>query len=162
MAALTTLGIVHTAISIVALVSGIVVLARDRQITMATGLGRLYVVTTLLTAATGLGIFQHGGFGPPHVLSILTILAIVVGVVAGMSGLFGSWSRYLQAIAFTATMLFHFIPGVTETSTRLPASAPIFASADDPALQKIYGVLFVVFAIGLVLQLRWLRRSGAR
>ncbi|HEY9063746.1 MAG TPA: hypothetical protein VIO33_02090 [Burkholderiaceae bacterium] len=162
MAALTTLGIVHTAISIVALVSGVVVLMRDRRITSGSGLGKLYLISTVLTALTGLGIFQHGGFGPPHVLAILTLLAISFGIFAERSPFFGGWAKYLVAVAYSATVLFHFIPGVTETSTRLPVGSPLLASAEDPILQKVYGVLFVVFAIGLVLQLRWLRAGPAR
>jgi uncharacterized membrane protein len=162
MAALTTLGIIHTAVSVVAVVSGIVVLIRDKQITSTTGLGKLYLITTFLTAATGLGIFQHGGFGPPHVLSILTILALVVGWVAGTTSLFGGWGRYVQAIAYTTTMFFPAIPGVTETTTRLPVGAPLIASADEPILQKIAAGFLVVLIVGLVFQLRWLRRGAAR
>ena len=113
MAALTTLGIVHTAISIVALVSGVVVLVRDKRITSGSGLGKLYLISTVLTALTGLGIFQHGGFGPPHVLAILTLLAISFGILAERSPFFGGWAKYLVAVAYSATVLFHFIPGVT-------------------------------------------------
>ena len=125
-------------------------------------LGQTYLVTTLISAATGLGIFQHGGFGAPHVLSVLTILALAVGTVAASSRLFGRASRYIQAISYSATILFHLIPGVTETSTRLPRGAPLVASPDAPALQTVYVVLLVAFLIGLALQLRWLRATSQR
>jgi len=157
MLGLTTLGIIHTAISLVAVVCGFWALARYKEITSQTSLGRTYLVTTLLTALTGLGIFQHGGFGPPHALAILTLLALAVGYAASLTGVLGRRSRYLQAVCYSATVLFHMIPGFTETLTRLPAGQPVFPNAEAPGLRPIYGALLVVFVVGLVLQLRWLR-----
>ena len=46
---LTSIGVVHTAISLVALVTGAWSLARDREISPSTGLGQLYLWTTVLT-----------------------------------------------------------------------------------------------------------------
>ncbi|MFT3957086.1 MAG: hypothetical protein QM722_22725 [Piscinibacter sp.] len=157
MLGLTTLGVIHTAISLVAVVCGFWALARDKEITTTSSLGRTYLVTTLLTALTGLGIFQHGGFGPPHVLAILTILALGVGFAAAVTGVLGRRSRYLQAVCFSATVLFHMIPGFTETLTRLPATQASFPNAEAPGLRPIFAVLFLLFLVGLALQLRWLK-----
>ncbi|MES2958332.1 MAG: hypothetical protein V4792_09090 [Pseudomonadota bacterium] len=160
MLGLTTLGIVHTAISLVAVASGFWALARDKEVSAHNTLGRTYLVTTLLTAVTGLFIFQHGGFGPPHVLSILTILALAVGTLAALSGTFGRWSRYAQAISYSVTLLFHMIPGFTESLTRLPAGQPLLPNAEAPELRPIAGALFLLFVVGIVFQLRWLRAQG--
>jgi uncharacterized membrane protein len=160
---LTTLGIIHTAISLVAVFCGFYALFRDREISLKNRLGQTYVVTTLLTALTGFGIFQHGGFGPPHVLGVLTVLALAVGTVAGTTALFGRASRYVQAVSFTTTLLlFHMIPGFTESLTRLPPSAPLAASPEAPLLKGILAVLLVVFVVVLTLQLRWIRASSRR
>ena len=162
MLGLTTLGVIHTAISLVAIVCAFWALARDREISPLNTLGRTYLVTTLLTAVTGLGIFQHGGFGPPHVLSILTILALGVGSAAAFKGAFGRWSRHVQIVSYSVTVLFHMIPGFTETLTRLPPGQPLLANAEDPAFGPIYGVLLLLFVVGLVLQLRWLRAASGK
>ena len=159
---LTTLGIFHTAIALIGLAAGFYALAQCKEIRVANRIGQVYVVGTFIAAVTGLFIFQHGGFGPPHVLSILTIIALAVGILAGLSGVFGGWSRYVQAISFTTTILFHLIPAITETTTRLPAGVPIFSSPDDPGLKPIAGVLLVIYAIGLTLQIRWMRASAPR
>lgn len=162
MLGLTTLGVFHTAISLVALVCGVWALARDREISPRNGLGQIYLVGTFISAATGLFIFQRGGFGPPHVFSILTLLALAVGTVAATSGLFGAASRYIQAISYSSTIFFHLVPGIVETSTRLPRGAPLVASPDAPVLQGIVLVLLVLLLIGLTLQLRWLRANPQR
>src|SRR5476649_1145197 len=148
MLGLTTLGVVHTAVSLIAVVTGYWALGRDKQILPGNRLGQTYLATTFLTAATGLGIFQHGGFGPPHVLSILTLLALAVGLVAAFTGFYGRASRYIQAIAFTTTVFFHMVPGVTETLTRLPPGAPIAASPESPLVQGPIGVFLVIYLIG--------------
>jgi len=159
---LTTLGVFHTVISLVALVCGVWALARDKEISPRNGLGQIYLVGTFLSAASGLFIFQHGGFGPPHVFSILTLLALAVGTVAATSGLFGRASRYIQAIGYSSTIFFHSVPGVVETTTRLPRGAPLVASPDAPVLQGVILVLLVLLLIGLTLQLRWLRANPLR
>jgi uncharacterized membrane protein len=158
---LTTLGIVHTLVSLAAIVFGVRALARHHEISPREPLGRGYLLLTLIAAATALGIFRHGSFGPPHGLAILTLLALAVGTLAALTGLFGSWSRYVQAIAYTATFLFHMIPGFTESLTRLPPGQPLLPGPDAPAFVPIYGVLLLVFIVGLTLQLRWVRRTQA-
>jgi uncharacterized membrane protein len=155
---LTQLGIFHTLLGLIALVCGFWALVRYREILLTNRLGQVYLLTTLVTAVTSLGIFQHGGFGPPHGLAILTLLALALGTLAAVSTLFGRRSRAVQATAYSSTILFHLIPGFTETLTRLPAGSPLVATQEDPIFQIIYGILFVLFLIGLTLQLRWLAR----
>jgi uncharacterized membrane protein len=157
---LTSLGTVHTAISLVAVIAGLIALFRYKEITLRTGLGKLYVWATVLTCLTGFGIFQHGGFGKPHALGILTLLALAVGALAGRGALFGQASRYIEAVAFSASFLFHWIPAFTETLTRLPLGAPLLPNADAPELKAITGVLLVLFLIGVGLQLKRLRGSA--
>ena len=61
---MTALGWFHTAMGITALVSGGFALARYKEITLQSRSGQIYLATTLITAATALGIFQRGEFGP--------------------------------------------------------------------------------------------------
>ena len=161
MAGLTSLGIFHTAIALIALFSGFGALFRYREISPSNGLGLIYLVTTFTSAATGLGIFRHGGFGPPHILSIMTLVALSIGLVASKTQVFGRASRIVQALSFSSTFLFHMIPGFTESLTRLPVGSPLLPSAEAPEFKIIYGVLLVIFGSGLFLQLRWLRRQRA-
>ena len=153
---LTSLGIVHTAISLIAVIAGLIALFRYQEITLRTGLGRVFVWTTVLTCLTGFGIFQHGGFGKPHALGIITLAALAVGALAGRGSL-GKHSRYIEAIAYSASFLFHWIPSFTETLTRLPLGAPLLPNADAPELKAITAVLGVLYLIGVTLQIKRLR-----
>src|SRR5690348_8721368 len=98
---LTTLGAVHTLISLVALASGLWLLARDGQIASRNSLGRVYLAATALTALTALGIFRHGHAGAPHALAVMTLLAVAVGLGAERLGWFGRWSRHAQVVCYT-------------------------------------------------------------
>ncbi|RKE36980.1 putative membrane protein [Paraburkholderia sp. BL23I1N1] len=164
MSMLSPFGIFHTCVSLVALICGFASLFRSGYIRTQTGLGKAYAFTTAITATTGLFIFHHGGFGKPHVLSILTLVVLVVAAAAGSKFSTKPLSRYVETICYSATILFHFIPGITESGLRLPSGNPLFANPDVPALQMIDGALFVIFLACATVQcfaLRGFRRRGA-
>ena len=162
MIGLTPLGTMHTAISLVAVGAGFIALARDGAISPINRLGKLYICATVATCLTAFGIFQHGGFGKPHVLGILTLIVLAIAALARRSGIFGGASPYVETVSYSATFLFNLIPGVTESATRLPPGGPLAASADAPGLQAAAGVLLVLFAVVAVVQVRRLRSSRLR
>jgi uncharacterized membrane protein len=160
---LTPLGVIHTAISLIAVAAGLIALLRDKEISPRNGVGKIYIIATILTCLTGFGIFQHGGFGKPHALGIITLVVLGVAYVAGYTKFYGRFSPYIETVSYSATFLFHLIPGITETTTRLPLGAPVLPNAEAPALQAASAVLGVLFLIGATLQVRRLRaRLGGR
>ena len=155
------LGWFHTAMGIIALISGVVALVNYKEITPQTRSGQIYLVTTLITAGTALAIFQHGAFGPAHGLAVMTLAALAVGTVASTTNLFGKLSRYVRAVSYSATLLFHSIPAVTDSLMRLPVGDPVLTSIEDPVLKMCYAVLLFLFLVGVSLQLRWVYRQRA-
>ena len=155
---LTSLGVVHTLISLVAVVAGAIVLVRDGKITWDNSLGKVYVITTILVCLTGFGIFQHGGFGKPHTLGVITLVVLAVVFMAReKNDIFGNLSPYVITVGFSMTFFFHIVPGITESATRLPLDAPLASSPDDPNIQMAVGICFVLLMIGATLQVRKLR-----
>jgi uncharacterized membrane protein len=155
------LGWFHTAMGIIALISGVVALVRYREIKPQTRSGQIYLVTTLITAGTALAIFQHGAFGPAHGLAVMTLAALAVGTVASTTKFFGKLSRYVRAVSYSATLLFHSIPAVTDSLMRLPVGDPLLTSIEDPVLKLCYAALLFVFLVGVSLQLRWIHKQRA-
>ncbi len=152
MLGLTPFGLAHTLISLVAVVAGVISFFREGRISWGDGLGKTYVLFTIASCLTALGIFHHGGFGPPHVVAILTLVVLAIAAFARSTRFFGRGARYVETISYSATFLFHMIPAVTETATRLPPGAPLVDSPDSPTLKAVYLVLLVAFLIGAVLQ----------
>lgn len=158
MLGLTPLGTFHTAVSLIAVATGGFALIRDGKISWDNRLGKIYVVTTVIVCLTGFGIFQHGGFGKPHVLGIITLLVLGIAFAAGKKiMLFRRLSPYIELVSYSMTFFFHVVPGITETATRLPLGAPLASGPEDPQIQMAIGVCLVLFLIGATLQVRKLR-----
>jgi uncharacterized membrane protein len=155
---LTTLGIIHTAISLVAVFAGVVGFVRDLRINPKNRAGKTYIIMTVLTCLTGFGIYENGGFGAPHVLGIITLVVLWLAWKAGTTTMFGKASGYIETVGYSATFFFHMIPALTETTTRLPSGAPLIASREAPELQAAVGVCFLLFLVGAFFQVRRLRR----
>lgn len=158
---LTNLGIVHTFISLIAVGTGAAMLIRDGLISPRSGLGRVYIICTVIVCLTGFGIFQHGGFGKPHALGIITLVTLgIAWYAAGRATTFGIPSKYVETIAYMSTFFFHIVPGITESATRLPYGSPLATGPEDPLVLKSIGFCFVLFLIGVVVQVRKLKKSA--
>ena len=154
------LGWFHTVTGIIALVSGVITLVKYKIISYRTQSGAIYLATTLVTAVTALMIYQHGGFGVAHAMGVAALLAMVAGMLAEGWQLFGKWSRHVQAFSFSATLLFHCLPAVTDGLLRLPVGDPVLTSIDDPIMKASHLTLFVLFLVGVSIQLRWVSRQS--
>ena len=158
---LTPLGTLHTAISLIAVVAGFVALARHKEISTRSTSGLVFFWGTVITCVTGFGIFQHGGFGKPHVLGIVTLIVLGVARLGERAGAFARLSRYVGTVGYSLALFLHFIPATVETLTRLPAGAPYLSNPDDPKAPPIIGVFFLIFLIGVTLQVVRLRKTPA-
>ncbi|UJB21451.1 MULTISPECIES: hypothetical protein [Lysobacter] len=157
---ITSFGIFHTAVALVAVAFGLIALFMHGEIGARTQSGRLYVWLTAVTAITGLFIFRHGSFGPPHVLAIMTLLVLAIAYVAERSSNTGI-ARYVAVLGYSLTLFFHLIPGLTETGTRIPVGHPAFTGPEDPTLKALVGVGFLVYLAGAAIQVARIRRSRA-
>ncbi len=157
---MSPLGWFHTAMGVVALLSGGYTLYVFKEISLQTRSGRIYLAATLVTAATALAIYQRGAFGPGHVLAVMTLGALALGTLAGSTHLFGGFSRYLRALCYSATLLFHSVPAVTDGLLRLPVGDPVLTTIDDPLMRGSHLTLLVLFLVGVTIQLRWIRKQS--
>jgi uncharacterized membrane protein len=156
---ITPFGWFHTAISLVSLFGGLYALLRYHDIRHATPLGKTYTWFTVATCLTSFFLMRTGKLSEAHGLTVLTLIVLAVAVLLGRNAVLGSWRHVAASLAFTLTVYFHFIPGFTETLTRVPVGAPLVSGPQDPLLQKLVGATFLVFLVGMVLQVRALRRG---
>ena len=156
---MTMLGWFHTVLGVVAVLSGFYTLYKYRVISVEEGSGRLYVYTTLLVAGSALGIYNQGGFGIAHILAVLTLLALAGGLIMEKIKLFGSLSKYFQALSYTSTLLFHMIPAITDFLRRLPVGDPFIDSFEDPLLVNFYLAFLLIFVVGIIAQIFWLKKQ---
>ena len=162
MPAITPIGWFHTGIAILALLAGLYSLVRYKFIKPANTSAQVYLVCTFLAAATSLVIFNQGGFGPAHILGILTLMALAGGFLVWKIPVFKPWAKYLEALCFSATFLFHMIPAITDAMLRLPVGNPMATTIEDPRIRGFYLLFLLMFVVGYALQVRLLRSETAQ
>jgi len=159
---LSTLGIIHTAISILALISAFYALARYGRINPANGAGKVYVLLTIITCLTGLPIMKTGHPTPGHFLALIILVLLPLGIFAKSIKPFGKGAEYIQVFILSLTLFFSCIPAVIETLTRLPISAPIAANPNAPVIQIGLIILFVCFMAGVIYQIIKLMKTKSK
>ena len=157
---ITPFGWFHTAMGVVALLSGFYALAKHRVIGTGNLSGKIYLLSTLLAAASALAIFKHGGFGVGHALAVLTLLALTAGGLSEKTRILEKFSPYAQAMFYSATLLFHMIPAITDGLMRLPVGDPVVTNIEDPLLKSFYLAFLIAYVMGFAFQVLWLRKQN--
>ena len=157
---LSTLGIAHTAISLVPLAAGLYAFARFRAIEPATRSGRIYLAGLALSVLTAFGLSSTGGFNPGHALGILALLAVGGALVAPRLGFLGRTRPYLATLGLSFSFFLLLVPGINETLSRLPPEHPLASGPDSPLVKGALLAWLVLFAAGYALQASALRARG--
>ena len=157
MPAMTMLGWFHTVLGVLAVLSGFYILFKYQFISLKNLVGKVYILITFLVAASALAIYNQGGFGIAHVLGVLTLFALFGGMIIEKTELFGSLSKYIQALAYTSTLLFHMIPAITDFLRRLPIGDPFINSFEDPLLSNFLSAFLILYILFYGLQVFWLK-----
>ena len=160
MPAMTLLGWFHTIMGIAALLFAAGAISRHGVIKASTQLGGAYLVVTVIVAGSALGIYNQGGFGIAHILALLTLGAALGGFLLERFNIFGAASQYFQAIAYSATILFHMIPAITDFLRRLPVGDPFIDSFDSPVLQGFHLAFLTLYVVGVSIQIVRLRKAA--
>ena len=156
---MTLLGWFHTVLGVLALIIAFYTLIKYKIISLAQFSGKLYLLLTIIVAASALGIYNQGGFGVAHILAILTLVALAGGVIMEKVKLFGSFSKYFQALGYSSTILFHMIPAITDFLRRLPVDDPFADSFGDPLVIGFQLSFVLIYLVAITLQMQWLKKQ---
>ena len=155
---LSVFTIVHVIISLIAIVSGIIVMFGLLGSSRMQGLTAIFLLFTILTSATGF-LFPFEKLLPSHMIGILSLVLLAIACVAlyGMK-LSGAWrwiyvltamiSLYLNVFVLVIQS-FLKIPALTALAPGNPPSGPSFA-----VIQGIVLLFFVVVIIGAMRRYR--------
>jgi len=157
---MSTYGLFHTAISVLAIPLGLFAFARDGKIDPRNRIGRLYFAAMLIGTLTGFGFILTKGFNPAaQVLSAATLLLLLTGIFAGRVAWLGRAAAYVQTFSTSASYLLLMVFTTTETLTRIPAGRPFAAGPDSPELLPVRLGLLFAFVVGLGYQFSELRAA---
>ena len=145
------IGWIHTILGTLAILVAIFIIATQGFITVKNSLGKFYLIATAITAATALMLYKNGGFNLAHLLAVFTLIAIFLGLASEKYNILGI-SKYLQAMSYTGSVLFHLIPGIAEVNKRLPLDSPMGLSVDDPINIRYYLIFTLICGITILAQ----------
>ncbi|MBO9673379.1 MAG: hypothetical protein J7577_08040 [Sphingobacteriaceae bacterium] len=149
---LSGLGIFHTIIGIVAIVSAIISFVRFGKIDLTQLSGKIYFYTTAVAALTALGISKHGGFNAGHIFSVFIFILVVLAFWLSVKRSTSNKARYLENFLLSLSFFLSLIPTVNETFTRVPLGHPLAKGPTDPLIAKTLLVLLIAFIAGAVYQ----------
>jgi hypothetical protein len=159
---LSILGIIHTVISVLAVITAIFALLRYGKINPVSGAGKLYIVLTVITCLTGLPIMKTGHPTAGHPLAIIILILLPIAVYARSIRFFGKSAVYIQTIIMSFTLFLSLIPATVETLTRLPMSQPLATDPNSPIVKTTLTVVFILFIVGVAYQVIRLRSQRKR
>ena len=149
---ISLIGWIHTILGTLAILVALFIIVTQGYIKSTNNLGKFYIIATLITASTALMLYKNGGFNLAHVLALLTLVAIFLGISSEKYNIFGL-SKYVQAMSYTGSILFHLIPGIAEVNKRLPINNPMGLSVLDPINIRYYLIFTAI--IGLTIMIQW-------
>lgn len=159
---ISSLGAVHTIVSLVTVGAGLYSFARYRRIESTTQSAKIYVAGMVVSVFTSFGLSSTGGFNVGHALGILALLATLGGLLAARTKAVTPARLYLSQFAFTFSFFLLLVPGINETLTRLPAGHPLANGPDSPIVRGSLAAWLGVFVLGAMLQFVWLRSYRSR
>jgi hypothetical protein len=149
---LSTLGIFHTADSVLAVLVALYALASFGKIDPKTGAGKLYILLTTIACLSALPIMRTGHFTAGHGLAVIVLVLLPIGYYTKSFGFLGKSADYIQTFVMSLTLFFSMIPATIETLTRLPISHPLAADPNDPVAKMGLMILVALFVVGVLYQ----------
>ncbi len=121
---LSTLGIFHTIIGVIAIGAALTSLVKAGKINLAELSGKIYFYGTLITSLTALGLSKHGGFNAGHVFSLFIVVLVLVAAYLFYKKQGNTRARYFENFLLSFSLFLSLVPTVNETLTRVPLGHP--------------------------------------
>ena len=156
---MSALVLVHVVISLIAIVAGLIVMFRMLGSDRVSGLTTIFLVTTILTSATGFIIppFITEKFLPSQAIGILSLILLAIACYALYSQkLLGMW-RWVYVVTALVSLYLNCFVLVIQSFLKIPALHAIAPGA--PPSGPVFGaVQLVVLAFFAFMTFRAVKR----
>jgi len=149
---LSTLGIFHTIIGIIAIVAAIISYVRYGKINLNHITGKIYFYGTVITSLTSLALSKLGGFNPGHIFALFIVVLVVWAYFLHTKKKGNNRSRYFENFFLSFSFFLSWVPTINETFTRVPVGHPLAKAPTDPVIAKTLLVFLILFVAGSVYQ----------
>ena len=156
---LSTFTAVHVLISLIAIVSGVIVMFSLLGTNRRPGLTATFLLFTILTSATGF-LFPFEKLLPSHIIAIVSLVLLAIACVAlyGMK-LSGAW-RWIYVLTAMVSLYLNVFVLVIQSFLKL---GPLHALApsvppSEPPFAIVQGILLLFFVVVIIGAIRRYRR----
>jgi hypothetical protein len=138
--------ILHVAISLVGIVSGLIVLAGMLRARSLQGWTALFLVTTILTSVTGF-LFPINGLTPAIVVGLISIVILAIALMAlYLKQLRGAW-RWIYVVTALMALYFNVFVLIVQAFQKVPVLQKLAPTQSEPPFQIAQGVTLVAFLV---------------
>lgn len=149
-----TFTLVHTVLSLIGILAGIVVLFGMFGSNRLPGWTAVFLATTVLTCVTGF-FFPRDQILPSHIVGIITLVVLAVAIVAlYVYRLAGSW-RWIYVVSAVLSLYLNSFVAVVQAFLKVPFLNALAPTQAEPPFAIAQGIVLVVFVVLGILAVRW-------
>ena len=138
--------ILHVAISLVAIVSGLIVLAGMLRARRLPGWTALFLATTVLTSVTGF-MFPINGLTPAIVVGLISVVILAIALMAlYLKYLSGAW-RWIYVVTALMALYFNVFVLIVQSFQKVPTLQKLAPTQSEPPFQIAQGVTLAAVLI---------------
>ena len=149
---------VHTIISLIAIVSGIIVMFGLLGSSRMPGLTVIFLLFTILTSATGF-LFPFTMLLPSHMIGILSLVLLAIACIAlYVMKLSGAW-RWIYVLTAMVSLYLNVFVLVIQSFLKVPALHALAPSVppSEPPFAVVQGIVLLFFIVVIVGAMRRFR-----
>lgn len=138
--------ILHTAISLIGIVGGLIMLAGMLRARRLPGWTALFLVTTVLTSATGF-MFPITSLTPAIVFGVISIVILAIALIAlYVKHLSGAW-RWIYVTTALAALYLNVFVLIVQSFQKVPALQKLAPTQSEPPFLIAQGVVLIALLI---------------
>ena len=138
--------LLHVLISLIAILSGIVVVIGMTSSSRLEGLTALFLATTALTSVTGF-FFHTAKLLPSHIVGIISLVVLAVSISAlYLYRLAGAW-RWIYVVTAVAALYLNVFVLVVQGFLKVPALHALAPTQNEPPFKIAQGLALVLFVV---------------
>jgi hypothetical protein len=147
--------LLHVIISLIGIFSGLVVLFGLLSAKHLDGWTKWFLITTVLTSATGF-FFPFHGFTPAIGVGIISLLVLAVAIYARYPRqLAGHW-RWIYVVTAVIALYFNVFVAVVQAFEKVPALKVMAPTQTEPSFKLTQLVVLALFVVlGIVAAIRF-------
>jgi hypothetical protein len=157
LSAFTTL---HVIISLVGIVTGLAIVVGLLTAQRPGGITALFLLTTVLTSATGF-LFPADQLLPSHIVGIISLVVLAIALLAlYVFHLAGAW-RWIYVVTALLALYFNCFVGVVQAFQKIAVLHTLAPNGNEPAFVVAQVVLLADFIVIGVIAVRRFRPASA-